>query len=121
MVSTTTSHIRPQVTSRISARAATTSAAVCVAPNRRAISSLKGTGSTAKTRRAPASRAPCTAAEPRPPTPMTATSSPARTPPAYTALPHPVATPQPVRQATSGRKDGSTGITDASLTTVCRA
>jgi len=52
---------------------------------------------------------------------MTATSSPARVPPVYTALPHPVGTPQPVRQATRGGMPGSTGITDASFTTVCRA
>ena len=31
------------------------------------------------------------------------------------------AAPQPVRQAASGRSDGSTAMTDASLTTVCRA
>ena len=96
-------------------------AEACVAPNSRALSRLNGTGSIAKIRRAPASRAPWTAAEPSPPTPTTATLSPGLTPPAYTELPQPVATPQPVRQAASGRTAESTGITEASLTTVCRA
>ena len=121
MVSTTTSHMRPQVTSRISSNASVTDSAACVAPNDRALSRLNGTGSIAKTRRAPASRAPWMAAEPRPPQPTMATLSPGRTPPAYTELPQPVATPQPVRQATSGGTPASTGMTDASLTTVCRA
>ena len=94
---------------------------MCVAPKPSAEVRLNSTGSIAKMCRAPASRAPCTAAEPSPPAPTTATASPGRTPPAYTDEPHPVATPHPVRQAASGRKDGSTGITDASLTTVCLA
>ena len=94
---------------------------MCVAPKPSAEVRLNSTGSIAKMCLAPASRAPCTAAEPRPPTPTTATASPGLTPPAYTAEPHPVAAPHPVRQAASGRKDGSTGMTDASFTTVCLA
>src|ERR1700678_3515773 len=121
IVSTTTSHIRPQVTSRIRSNAADTKIDACVALRPGADDHLTSTGSIAKMCRAPASRAPCTAAEPRPPTPTTATASPGLTPPAYTDEPHPVAAPQPVRQAASGRKEGSTGMTDASLTTVCLA
>src|ERR1700749_1370840 len=71
MVSTTTSHIRPQVTPRIRSNAATTSVAACVAPKPSAEVRLNSTGSIAKMCRAPASRAPCTAAEPSPPTPTT--------------------------------------------------
>ena len=94
---------------------------MCVAPKPSAELRLNSTGSIATMCRAPASFAPWTAAEPSPPTPTTATASPGRTPPAYTAEPHPVAAPHPVRQAASGRKEGSTGTTDASLTTVCLA
>ena len=87
MVSTTTSHIRPQVTSRIRSYAATTSVAVWVAPKPRAQVRLNFTGSMAKMCRARASRAPCTAAEPSPPVADMATASPGRTPPAYTDEP----------------------------------
>src|SRR5207237_881021 len=51
-----------------------------VAPNWRAVSRLKGVGSTAMIREAPACFAPWTELMPTPPTPMTMVTSPGRTP-----------------------------------------
>ncbi len=79
MVQMTLSAFLPQVTSLISGVASSMLAAVWVAPNLVAISSLKGTGSMAKMRSAPARRAPWMAEAPIPPMPITTTSSPGRT------------------------------------------
>ncbi len=79
LVRMTLLHMRPQVSCWMSSKASSTEVAVWVAPNFWAVSRLNSTGSMAKIRSAPARRAPCTAAEPSPPTPTTATLSPGRT------------------------------------------
>ena len=79
LVRMTLLHMRPQVSCWISSKASSTVLAVWVAPNFWAVSRLNSTGSMAKIRSAPARRAPCTAADPSPPTPTTATLSPGRT------------------------------------------
>ena len=61
---------------------------------------------------APAWAAPWTAFIPIPPTPMTMTTSPARTSAERTADPHPVETPQLVRQATPKGTSSGHGIAD---------
>src|SRR5487761_1187460 len=93
----------PQVVSLTKSCASSAVAKVCVAPNTSAISRLNGTGSTTTTFLAPANLAPCTALLP--------------TPPARTAEPQPVGTPQATSAATS--KPISCGIlmTEYSCTT----
>jgi hypothetical protein len=91
----------PLVTLRAKSAASSMLSKVWVAPNSVAFSRLNATGSTAITWLAPANFAPWTALMPIPPIPMTIVVSPGCTPPACTAVPKPVPTPQPVRQATS--------------------
>ena len=79
MAQMTLSHIRPQVSCWTSANASSTEAATWVAPKVGAKVRLSSTGSMAKIISAPASRAPCIAEAPMPPTPITATLSPGRT------------------------------------------
>ena len=71
-------------------------------------------------RRAPATRAPCTALMPTPPTPSTATVSPGRTPARLTAEPNPVATPQETRATAGHGMSGSTLTTEDSASS-CRS
>ena len=71
--------------------------------------------------RAPARRAPSTAASPTPPQPMTATESPRLTWAVLSAAPRPAITPQPSRPATSGRMRGSTLVHWPAATSVFSA
>ena len=59
---------------------------------------------------APASRAPCTAARPTAPQPITITLSPCAIAPRLSAAPTPVMTPQPIRQARSNGISFGTGM-----------
>lgn len=107
----------PRVISTTASCASAASAKVWVAPNSSAFSRLNATGSTATMFRAPAWSAPCTAFDPTPPTPKITTVSPARTPAAYTEVPQPVGTPQPVSAATSNGMSSSIRTQDAWETT----
>jgi hypothetical protein len=71
-------------------------------------------------RRAPATRAPCTALMPTPPTPSTATVSPGLTPARLTAEPNPVATPQETSATAGHGMSGSTLTTEDSASS-CRS
>ncbi len=71
---------------------------------------LAGSISTAIIAPAPASRAPCTAAKPTAPQPITITLSPYAIAPRLSAAPAPVMTPQPIRQARSNGICLGTGI-----------
>ena len=82
-----------------------------------AFSRLNATGSTTTTLAAPAYLAPWTALEPTPPAPKITTVWPARTPAAYTAVPQPVGTPQPVSAATSNGMSASIGTQEFCDTT----
>jgi hypothetical protein len=88
-----------------------------VAPNFSANSCFHSAGSTANTWRAPAFTAPCSAAIPTPPRPMTATSSPGRTAAALVAEPQPVVTPQLTTAAASKGIAGSIFTTEVRCTT----
>src|ERR1035438_9035706 len=77
--------------------------------------------STAMIVRAPASRAPSTAALPTPPHPITATESPRLTGAVLIAAPSPAITPQPSRPATSGRAAGLTLVHCPAATSVFSA
>ena len=77
-------------------------------------STLVGFVSIAITARAPACSAPCTAAEPSPPTPITATTSPGLTPPRLTADPQPDAKPHEMSAAALRSYQGSIFTTEAS-------
>ena len=121
LVRMTLLHMRPQVSCWMSSKASSTDAAVWVAPNFWAVSRLNSTGSMAKIRSAPARRAPCTAADPSPPTPTTATLSPGRTSAAYTAEPQPVVAPHPSRQILSRGRSSRTFTADHSCTMQCSA
>ena len=90
-----------------------------VAPRAMACSRLNSTGSMAMIRWAPATRAPCTALMPMPPTPITATLSPGLVPARSVAEPKPVATPQDTRATTSNGRSGSTLMSEASFTRMC--
>ena len=110
----------------VSARTASTGSVsresiVCVAPNSRAHSSLRGSMSTPMIVPAPARRAPAIAAFPTPPQPKTATESPRPMPPVYMAAPSPAITPQPRSPATSGRARGSTLVAWPAATSVFSA
>src|ERR1700722_7202427 len=91
----------PLVRSMTASCAAAASANTWVAPNVSAFSRLNATGSIKTTLAGPAYLAPWTALDPTPPAPKITTVWPARTPAAYTAVPQPVGTPQPVSAATS--------------------
>ena len=82
-----------------------------------AFSRLNSSGSTAMTLRAPANAAPWTALMPTPPIPYTTVVSPGRTPPAFTAVPHPVDTPQPTRATVASGRSSSTLTQEYSETT----
>src|SRR5215471_21280242 len=97
----------PLVNSAMITRAASAVAAVWVAPSLAAVSRLSAMGSTAITCRAPAKAAPWTALMPTPPTPYTTVVSPGRTPPALTAVPQPVGTPQPTSATISSGRSSS--------------
>src|ERR1700722_7582770 len=99
----------PLVSSMTASCAAAALAKTCVAPKASAFSRLNATGSTTMTCAAPAYRAPWTALVPTPPAPKITTVWPARTPAAYTAVPQPVGTPQPVSAATSNGMSFSIG------------
>ena len=106
----------PWVSSVIICCAVAASGALCVAPSWQASSRLPGSGSTTTTCRAPANAAPCTALMPTPPMPYTTTVSPGRTPPAFTAVPQPVGTPQPTSTTVSSGRSGSTLMQEYSET-----
>src|SRR5689334_8631918 len=107
----------PRVSSVTSSCAVAASAAVWVAPNSMACSRLNSSGSTAMTYRAPANAAPCTALMPTPPIPYTTVVSPGRTPPAFTAVPQPVGTPQPASATVSSGRSSSILMQECSDTT----
>ena len=88
-----------------------------VAPKVSAFSRLNSTGSITMTCAAPAYLAPWTALVPTPPAPKITTVCPARTPAAYTAVPQPVGTPQPVSAATSNGMSRSIGTQEFCETT----
>ena len=81
---------------------------MCVAPILVAVSSFRGSMSTAMIVPAPASTEPAMAAAPTPPQPITATLLPRLTLPVLMAAPRPAITPQPSRPAAAARVDGST-------------
>src|SRR5215467_6593943 len=87
-----------------------------VAPMRRARSSLPSSMSTAMIFAAPASLAPCTAASPTAPQPITITVSACPIWATLSAAPTPVITPQPIRQARSNGMSGGTMIACCSCT-----
>ena len=78
---------------------------------------MNSTGSTTITCAAPAYRAPWIALLPTPPAPKITTVCPGRTPAAYTEVPQPVGTPQPVSAATSNGMYGSIGTQEFCETT----
>ncbi len=82
-----------------------------------ACSRLNSSGSTAMTLRAPANAAPWTALIPTPPIPYTTVVSPGRTPPAFTAVPHPVGTPQPASATVASGRSSSILTQECSDTT----
>ena len=113
---------RPPVRSRTAwtgstAEASTTS----VAPNVVAHPSLVEAMSIAIRRSAPAILAPCIAARPMPPRPITATVAPGQTFAVWIAAPTPVDTPQPRRHALSSGMPSGSGMACAACTTVCVA
>jgi hypothetical protein len=69
------------------------------------------------TLRAPANAAPWTALMPTPPIPYTTVVSPGRTPPALTAVPQPVGTPQPASATVSSGRSSSILMQECSDTT----
>ena len=83
--------------------------------------SFRRSTSTATIVRAPASRAPATAAVPTPPQPKTATVSPRVTPPVLIAAPIPAITPQPSSPAAVAGAAGSTFVHCAAATSVFSA
>ena len=107
----------PQVISTTASCASAAEAKTCVAPNSSAFDRLNSTGSTTITCAAPAYRAPWIALLPTPPAPKITTVCPGRTPAAYTEVPQPVGTPQPVSAATSNGMYGSIGTQEFCETT----
>src|SRR5580692_5171332 len=107
----------PLVRSMTASCARAASANTWVAPSVSAFSRLNATGSTTMTFAAPAYLAPWTALDPTPPAPKITTVWPARTPAAYTAVPQPVGTPQPVSAATSNGMLASIGTQEFCETT----
>ena len=89
-----------------------------VAPNRSAQASFGAATSTAISRSAPAILAPCSAARPIPPRPITATRAPGHTFAVWIAAPTPVETPQPRRHALRSGSSRGIGIACAAWTTV---
>ena len=89
-----------------------------VAPRVVATSSLPATRSIAISCRAPAMRAPCSAARPMPPSPITATTSPGRTGAVLSAAPRPVEAPHPSRHAWARSSPSGTQNTCGARTTV---
>ena len=107
MASNAKSTPSPCVRSRTAATASTADASiVSVAPNRSAHASFGAATSTAISRSAPAILAPCSAARPIPPRPITATRAPGHTFAVWIAAPTPVETPHPRRHAL---RSGSSG------------
>ncbi len=92
-----------------------------VAPSSLAVASLDSTVSTAMIIRAPAMRAPCTAARPTPPAPKTATVEPASMRAVFSTAPTPVVTPQPIRAARSSGMLSSIFTSAFSCTSICSA
>src|SRR6201997_4591970 len=82
-----------------------------------AFSPLNSTRGTARKVRAPANAAPWTALTPTPPIPYTTVVSPGRTPPALTAVPQPVGTPQPASATVSSGRSSSILMQECSDTT----
>ncbi len=108
----------PLVYERAISVASAIPATAWVAPNRRALSRLNSTGSTAMMWAAPACAAPCTALMPIPPMPCTMTVCPGYTSAELTAAPQPVPTPQPSRHSLSSGRSLSTLIAESTLTVV---
>src|ERR1700684_1444803 len=108
----------PQVVSTTKSCASSAVANAWVAPNSVvAIFRLNSTGSTTTTFFAPARLAPWTALLATPPAASITTVCPARTPPARTADPQPVGTPQATSAATSKPISSGILITENSCTT----
>ena len=89
-----------------------------VAPSARASSHRDSAGSTATIGSAPASRAPCSALSPTPPSPKTTTDSPGRTRAELSTAPTPVSTAQPSSAAWAIGRSAGTGMQALAPTTV---
>ena len=92
---------------------------VCVAPSRRAASSLWSCRSTAMIGWAAISEASCTRARPTPPEPSTATLWPIPSRASLLSTPIAVVTAQPKSAPTSGSKSAGIGVTRFSETIEC--